>query len=177
MVKLTPRDLGENFCLQSRGGLETAESCWALTDYLVYIRHVKLMILVYQIFGLHASKIIKICGMFNNSFILWIFLLPKYTIKYCKINKSKWILGEMWAFVGCNLKPVFLCSEELGDRESFSFWCCQQDLYCNRQFSCWHAVLRVMLRHDWRCHWCFLHLWVSKCSGSMEQQSWKKSDF
>lgn len=76
-MKLTPRDLGKNFCLQSRGGLETAQSGSVLTDCLVYIRHFKLIIFVYQRFGLHASRIIKICGVFNNSFILWIFLLQE----------------------------------------------------------------------------------------------------
>lgn len=82
-----------------------------------------------------------------------------------------------------NTSPI-LFFQEFRYWKSFSLWCCQQNLHCNRQFPCGYAVLWTLLWHDWCCNRCVLYIWVSyihtcscNLSGGKQLAVWKGSNF
>ena len=71
------------------------------------------------------------------------------SLKNCKL----WFLKETLT--------QFCSFQEFRYWKSFSLWCCQQNLHCNRQLPGGYAVLWTLLWHDRCCHWCVLYIWVS----------------
>lgn len=106
-----------------------------------------------------CDQILLILGPVMNKWKKWIKLLtscfPKTATAQHPLSSS-----SSTGFSRFSLLPLSP-GTEFRNREGLPVRRGQQDLHCHRQLAGGHAIVRVVLRHDWRGHRRLLHLRVS----------------
>lgn len=104
---------------------------------------------IFEAFSKVVQKLIPQLPTLEN--LLNIFISVS-NLAFCKLL----ILQNM---INCKYLFVFRYIE-LWYRQSFPIWCSVKDIYCHGQQCSRYAILWIMLRYDWCCDRCFLHLRV-----------------
>ena len=103
---------------------------------------------IFEAFSKVVQKLIPQLPTLENLLNIFVSVIMIRTFRLCLWSKNNHDTISKLSFL------------EFWNRKSISLWRCFQDLYRYRFISSRYAKLRIMLRHDRRCCWYLVHLWV-----------------